>query len=248
MKDNKKRYYVIDAIRGFAVINMVLFHLLYDMVNIFGYSFRWYNYKAIYFWEQCICITFILISGVCWHFGSHQLKRGLTVFVLGCLITVVTRVFIPTETIWFGILSFLGLSMLVMIPLSKLLNKIPCYIGLIISLCLFLFTKGVNSHFLGFYDIPLISLPDSLYSVDFLAFLGFPGRSFMSSDYFAMIPWFFVFCFGYFLWGILKKTKVESLLQRRIPVLDNIGKYSLIIYVVHQPLIYGALYLITNVF
>lgn len=246
MEQTKKRYYIIDGIRGVAIINMILYHLFYDLVYMFGVNLVWFRSEGAYIWEQCICTAFILVSGICCHFGKRKLKRGLLVFALGCGISLFTLFFMPSQVIWFGILNMLGLSMLIMIPSEKILKKISPAAGLSLSLLLFVFTKGVCNGFLGIGDIPLIKLPDCLYSFNAFAFLGFPEKGFFSSDYFPLIPWIFVFFAGYFLWSIIKGTKAERLMEHKVPVLQSIGRYSLIIYIVHQPIIYGILYLMFN--
>ena len=35
-EDKKMRYYLLDALRGFALINMIAYHGIWDLVHIFG--------------------------------------------------------------------------------------------------------------------------------------------------------------------------------------------------------------------
>ncbi len=245
--ESKVRYNLIDSIRGFAIINMVLFHLLYDMVFMFGFDIPFFRTNGATIWERCICTTFILISGISWHFSRHNLKRGFVVFALGWCITFVTAVVLPGYAIWHGILNLLGLSMMIMVPLNKLFSKINEWIGIFGSLVLFFLTENVGKHYIGFFDVELIRLPDFLYSSNLLAFLGFKSSSFSSTDYFPLLPWFFMFCVGYFLWRIIKSVSIEKIFTVKVPVLNIIGKHSLVIYIVHQPVIYGVLYLICNI-
>lgn len=244
MEQIKKRYNLIDAIRGLAIINMVLYHLLYDLVRIFGVNIKWFSGYGAYIWEQFICITFILISGISWHFSRHNLKRGLIVSVWGCIITLVTYLFMPKEAIWFGILNLLGLAMIITVLLDKIFKRINPVAGFILSIFIFVITKGVSQRFIGILGLPLLKLPDFLYSNNLFAFLGFPDSHFTSSDYFPLIPWLFLYLSGYFLWRIIKTTKAERAMLIKIPLLNVIGKHSLIIYILHQPVIYGILYLI----
>ncbi|MCH5300799.1 MAG: DUF1624 domain-containing protein [Ruminococcus sp.] len=246
MEQIKKRYNLIDSVRGLAIINMVLFHMIYDLVRIFKVNIQWFSGYGAYIWEQFICITFILISGISWHFSRHNLRRGIIVFACGCGITLFTYLFMPEEFIWFGILNLLGSAMLITILLDKPFKKINPIAGLIISILIFVVTKGVSHKFIGILGVSLLNLPDFLYSNSLFAFMGFPGSGFYSSDYFPLIPWLFLYFTGYFLWRIIKNTKAESSMLIKIPILNVIGKYSLIIYIVHQPVIYGILYLIFN--
>lgn len=236
MEQGKVRYHVIDAIRGFAVINMVLYHFLYDIVYIFGYPLFWYDRNAVQIWEQMICSLFITVSGMSWHFSKKNGKRGLLLLLCGGLITLVTVLFLPRETICFGILSFLGAAVLLMIPLDKLLKKINAYVGMAVSMLLFLLFFGVNRHFIGIGELRLLELPDLLYTQNIFAVFGFPAPGFSSSDYFSIIPWFFLFCFGYFLWKAIEHSPVENGLRLSVPGLQEIGEKSLWIYLLHQPL------------
>ena len=79
----KERLSLLDALRGFALLNMVLYHILYDVVYIFGHPIGWYQSAAGYVWEQFICWSFILLSGFCFSLGSRPIKRGLLVFGAG---------------------------------------------------------------------------------------------------------------------------------------------------------------------
>ena len=81
-----KRYYVLDGIRGLALINMIAYHACWDLVYMFGMDWKWYKSEAAYVWQQGICWTFIFLSGFCWSMGRHHIKRGFTVFAGGCYI------------------------------------------------------------------------------------------------------------------------------------------------------------------
>ena len=47
----KERLSLLDALRGFALLNMILYHILYDIVYIFGHPIGWYQSAAGYVWE-----------------------------------------------------------------------------------------------------------------------------------------------------------------------------------------------------
>ena len=93
-----RRYQVLDAIRGCALVSMILYHAAWDLVNMFGVDWPWYRSFAAHVWQQSICWTFILLSGYCWALGRRQLRRGLTVFFCGAAITAVTWLFMRSKT------------------------------------------------------------------------------------------------------------------------------------------------------
>ena len=241
MKNSGIRYHLIDSLRGFAVINMVAYHCLYDLRYIFSIDIPWFGGYPVYIWEQLICTAFILISGGCFNLGSRRLKHGVIMFFCGCAVTVVTFLVTPGQAIRFGILSFIGAAMLIMLPLEKLLKGVSRFWGFGVSAVLFAVTKGVPNGFLGFFDVPVLYLPEQLYSTEFLAFLGFPGADFRSSDYFSIIPWLFLFFAGYYLWQIIKPELHRRVLCFKVPGLAFAGRNSLLIYIVHQPIIFAAM-------
>ncbi|MDE7404312.1 MAG: DUF1624 domain-containing protein, partial [Lachnospiraceae bacterium] len=66
------RYGVLDGIRGFVVISMILYHACWDLVYIFGKDWSWYRGRGAYIWQQSICWSFILLSGFCWSLGKKH--------------------------------------------------------------------------------------------------------------------------------------------------------------------------------
>lgn len=120
-----KRLYVLDSLRGLAVIAMILYHTLWDLVFMFDVSIPWFRSDTAHVFQLSIRWAFILISGFSWHLGSKKLKRALVVLGASAVISAVTFIFTYEARILFGVLSLLGASMLVAIPLDKLFAKIP---------------------------------------------------------------------------------------------------------------------------
>jgi len=206
------RYHKLDEIRGITLISMILYHACWDAVHILDFDWAWYHSEAAYWWQQSIAWTFILLSGFCWQLGKRRLHRGLTVFGAGILVSAVTVMFMPESRIVFGVLTLIGSSMLLMIPVDKVLRKCEksrrsIYIGLAISGALFLITRNVNKGFLGFEGLNIVQLPEAMYANGLTTYLGFPHPGFFSTDYFSMIPWFFLFLCGYFLFSCREKRK-----------------------------------------
>ena len=239
-KDLTGRCALLDTIRGFTVINMVLFHAVWDLVYIFSVNWPWYHGQGAYIWQQCICWTFIFLSGFCAGMGKHTVRRGLIVFGIGAAIMLITALFMPEELIVFGVLTLIGSSMLLVGAAKPALQKVPAPLGLILSAGLFIFTRPVNSGSVGLLDHPLLSLPEGLYSNYITAYFGFPQPGFYSTDYFSLIPWLFLFLAGFYLYQ-LAGQKLLQISWKGIRPLNFIGRHALEIYVVHQPLIYGVL-------
>lgn len=241
----KKRYELFDSLRGLVLISMILYHGIWDLVYMFGKEWFWYYGTGAYIWQQSICQTFILLSGFCWSMGKQPLKRGIMVFGGGIIITFVTILFMPENRVVFGVLTLIGSCMLLMIPLHKILKNLPPVGGLVGSMVLFVVTRNVNDGYLGFEGLNIRALPENLYNGLAMTYLGFPHKEFYSTDYFSLIPWLFLFCAGYFLYHLLQREKYaflwEKIFTKGWPPLSFLGKYSLIIYLLHQPVIYGLL-------
>lgn len=237
----KQRLHLLDALRGWTLINMILYHGLWDLVNIAGIPMAWYSGKPGYLWQQSICWTFILLSGYCWSMSRNHLRRGLLVFGGGALVSLVTHLLMPESSISFGILTCLGSCMLLMIPMEKLLRRVkPCW-GVAVSALLFFLLRNCSDHQLGFEEIVLAQLPDGLYRNMLTAYLGFPMAGFYSADYFPLIPWLALFILGYFLQRICREKGLDQKLFAggQVPVLNWMGRRSLLIYLLHQPMLYG---------
>ena len=235
-----RRYHLIDALRGLALLNMLLYHFLYDVNVVYARAPYWYLRPGVHVWQQLICCTFILIAGFSFPWGRrHNLRRGLTLLACGTAISAVTMLALPSEAIRFGILSFMGCAVLLTLPLEKALEKLPARPGFLLSALLFCLFRYVESGTLGLGPFTL-PLPASLYRFRTLAPLGFPDPLFRSSDYFPMLPWYFLFLCG---WHLSRLFSRSAALQRaagvKLPLLSPVGRHTLPVYLLHQPILMG---------
>ena len=243
-----KRLHALDAIRGITLLSMIAYHAMWDLVYMFGVSAPWYRSEGAYLWQQSICWTFILLSGFCHGLGRRPARRGCLILGASLLISGVTLVLMPEQRILWGVLTLLGLSMLLCVPLAKPLSHVPPAIGAVLSFALFLLFKSAQTGKLVLFGHTLYRMPEGLYQNDLTALLGFPGDGFSSTDYFPLLPWFFLYLCGWFLHSLCKKHGWLSVFASpRVPVLDFIGRHSLPIYLLHQPVIYGVLWVVFSV-
>ena len=238
----------LDTIRGITLLSMMLYHTCWDLVFLFGKKIPGYSGLGGYVWQQSICWTFILLAGFCWSLGHHHLKRGLIVFGSGILITFVTLLAMPESRVIFGVLTLIGSCMLLLIPMEKLLLKLRTEIGLAGSFLLFLLFRNVNTGYLGFENWNILKLPDGFYENLFTTYLGFPQKGFFSADYFSLLPWFFLFLTGFYLYQLVQKNHMmEKLFSWRVPGFDVIGRHSLLIYLLHQPVVFGISWMLFQI-
>lgn len=232
----KKRIWELDVLRGVCILGMVLVHLIYDLQTFFSLPFLT-NSELFSLIKQWGGVLFLLISGICVTLGSHPVRRGLIVFACGLLCSAVTagmyvlNMADKSIIIYFGVLHCLGVCML----LWPLLKGLPVWVlGLV----------GLGLTVLGLW------LSGNVF-VDFswLIPLGLYPRGFASSDYFPLLPNLGFFLLGSFLGKTLYRKK-ETLLPRVNPAnpvlafFTLLGKWSLPVYLLHQPVITGLLYLI----
>lgn len=250
-KKKRPRLYLIDEYRGFWIANMIIYHGIWDLVYIFGCDWQWFRSDFAFVWQQWGCWSFIFISGFCWQMSRQNLKRGVQVFGAGLIITLATVLFMPDSRVLFGVLTLLGSSMLLMIPCNKVFQRINPWIGAVASFLVFLFVYPVNDGYFGFGGVEMLTLPRELYSSWIGSYLGFTEPGFWSTDYFSILPWFFMYLVGYFTYSVVFKGKegrgkalTKRVMEKSIcPPLGWIGRNSLIIYMLHQPVIYGILIL-----
>ncbi|WP_407452097.1 heparan-alpha-glucosaminide N-acetyltransferase [Bifidobacterium pullorum] len=237
MPTREGRYDLIDTIRGIAIISMVIFHFCYDVFMVYGRDPSWYSQPAVHIWQQSICWTFILVSGFVWSWGrSGNLKRGIMLNVWGLVISGVTVLAMPAEAVWFGILNCIGCAVLLMIPMEPVLRRIPAAIGLVAAFALFVMFKDVQLGYLGVPGVFRLDLPDWLYDCRVLTPFGFPFPGFRSSDYFPILPWLFLYICGYFLNRLVMAIRpLQSVARHGLAPLSTVGRYSIWIYLIHQP-------------
>ncbi len=223
---------LVDLLRGSALVSMIGYHALWDLVFLAGVSVPWYNGLPGFLWQQSICWCFILLAGYCQELGSRQLLRGCRLLCCGALIRAVTSAAIPQAPVRFGVLTLIGACTLLFFALGPLTEKIPPAPGLLGSFLLFLLSYSVpQGLFAG------LALPRALYRGQLTAFLGFPPAGFISSDYFSLLPWAFLFATGLFFSRLTKDRPPVP--APRVPLLSFLGRRSLAVYLLHQPVLYG---------
>lgn len=247
--ERNKRICMLDELRGVAIIAMIIYHTLYSMAFVFKLDFSYNLLLQAHKFQPLIPILFITLCGISCSFSKSNLKRGSIVFAIAIAITIVTAIFMPSATIIFGILHFLGIALILYSLAQKFIDKVPVNIGIVLFLVLFILAYNIPRGYIGFKPLIYFELPTQLYRFYPLFILGFPTPDFISGDYFPLIPNIFLLLFGVYIGKLIKEKDVPSFMYKKLcPPLDFLGRHSLAIYVVHQPIIIGILYLVTLVF
>lgn len=227
----KKRYHLLDFLRGVCILLVVWYHALYNLSEVFGQNYGFFGSVWLELFRVSFVSVLVLISGISCSLSRSNLKRGIKTLLSGLLVSAVTYIFMPSELILFGVLHFFGVAMLLFAPLKKPVEKLPAFLVCGVSILLFAITYHIY-----YADI---ELPKS-----FLLFiLGF-NTGFSSADYYPLIPWFFLFLSGAALGRFFARGKVPKLFEANpIKPITFIGRHTLLIYLIHQPLLYGIMYL-----
>lgn len=224
-----KRFPILDAWRSLAVALMAAYHFLYDLY-LFGVITADQLFSApLNLMQKFICCSFILLAGASARFSRSNMRHGT--IVMACAVAVELGALLGGQVIRFGILMFLAASMVLYHFLGKYLQKLPGPLLAAGSGALYLLTHWWTGR--------------SSVSVPWLYPLGFTAPGFHSADYFPLLPWFFLFLIGTVFGGWCLEHRDNRILTAPLPnALTWPGRHSLIIYVLHQPVLYGVCYLI----
>jgi uncharacterized membrane protein len=216
----------LDALRGLAVIWMIIFHTAYDM-KMLGMT-QWDFSQGFWFgFPRVIAFTFLFCVGAALNFThrpqinwKHLRNRSLKLSVAAGVVSLSTYILFPQHWIFFGTLhcilvgSILGALLVNHRAVSMIL------IGVIVTL-----QYGLD------FDIRWVATIIRKPSMDFIP----------------IYPWFWAILLGILTEPLLSKNR--HLNQLRPPSLFKfLGNHSLKIYLLHQPIIYGTLWAISAFF
>lgn len=225
----------LDMWRGLAILAMVIYHFLFFMDMNGLLSINFYSVSMQVF-ARIVQFSFLGLVGVAMSlvykrksledFRYFQYVRVMQISVWAMVFTLVSYLMFKEQFIRFGILHLIALSIFVITLLAR--RKLA-----LLFLCLALLLVWLG----GFTG--------SVLDYNYLSFLGFYSRSFVSLDYFPVIPWLAVPIIGYLIGDWLSKglQKIDSFLPE-LKWLQFVGRNSLKIYVEHFPIVFGLVKLI----
>ena len=238
----KPRIHLLDEIRGFCVFCMVFYHAFYTIGIFFNWSWGMWLLNFFTPAEPFFAGAFIFISGISSNLSHSNIERGAKLFFISYIVTFVSFIAVGNSAvIRFGILHMLSICMMLYGILTKVNKLIPLWLGFLLEVVLFVLTMDISiKHTFGIPYLWNVSVPAWLYTTDFLYPLGFPQAGFISSDYFPLMPWLFLFFAGGFFGRLAVQKKFPKFsYKKHIPFFSLMGRYALIIYLLHQPVIFG---------
>lgn len=230
----------VDILRWVAIFLMVLFHLNYSLVHIFWIEFLNFSHLFWFILWRFSALTFIFVAWFSFFLASEKYKGKIyKKYFYYCLqltwialwITLFTNFFIPSQFIVFWIIHFFALAFMCMLVFYRF-----WYINIVFWI-LFIW----------------LWLSDFTSQNHFTFFLWFPYAWFTSADYYPLVPYFWYMLLGYSFWKYifdsgkweLFQIKKQSFISRGFVL---VWKKSLFIYLIHQPIIVGVVYILTKTF
>lgn len=248
-----QRFGELDVLRGLALVGMILYHLLFDLqwlgwLNIELSGWEWKGLQTL------TAGTFLVLVGMGLYLKIQRLAlqpRSYQIWALvgraGCVgmwagvITLVSQWWLPEWPIVFGVLHCIAAATLLCIPLLMVRDSWywPRLLwGLMIG-------GIVGGGIVAQYRV----------TTWWWVWLGLRPVAFATLDYFPLLPWLSCVVLGLIIanWlypygqrGPVANTLLKKMAERG-QRLQWLGRHSLIVYLVHQPLILAGLWVIKSV-
>jgi uncharacterized membrane protein len=223
----KKRIWEVDFLRGVALILMIYFHTVFDMKEIFGYDVSYAESWNFYI-GKASGILFIFVAGISSSLTGSNPKRAVKILIAAMLITLATYLYNSSLVITFGILHFLGVSIL----LAPVFRRIPAIGLLLLGTAVILLNQVISGLAVAH---------------NYLFMFGLSTTAFVSSDFYPLIPWFGVFLYGLaagktFYYN--KRSVFGDFGLSQSNIINRAGSHTLFIYLLHQPAIIAVLTLL----
>ncbi len=236
------RVAALDVARGLALIAMTTFHFSWDL-EFFGYAdpgmtsafgFKWY--------ARGIAFTFLLLAGISFALAHGSgirrdafLRRLLHIGAAATAISVATWFATPGAFVFFGILHQIALASVI----ALLFVRLPTIVIFVAALLVLALPNYYRS---------------SIFDAPWFWWIGLAENLPRANDYVPVFPWTGAVLLGlaigkYFLASSLAPRLATLTDAERQPAraLAFLGKHSLAYYLIHQPVLFGLLYLATQI-
>ena len=220
------RSHILDGIRGFAIILMIIFHFCYDLTLFELASIPIYSTTRWIAFRYAIVTLFLATVGASLYI-HHQRginwrtywRRILLLVFSSLIITLVTWITLKEEYVFFGILH--------LITLASLLGLIFLHFFWINLV------GGIAILWIGFH------YSNEAFNDPWLVWMGMLTQATGSSDFTPIFPWFGAVLVGMFIAQLLGNSLYNGTRRQILAPLAFMGRHSLVIYLLHQPILWG---------
>ena len=227
------RFDRLDALRGAAIVWMALFHFCFDL-NYYRLLSPAQNFYADPFWtvQRAAIVTLFMFTAGLSQAVAHDAgqgwprfwKRWLQIAACALLVSAGSALMFPKSWISFGVLHGFAV-MLVIARVAAPLRPWLWPLGLVLVLL-----PQVVQH--PFFDTRLTN------------WIGLVTRKPVTEDFAPVLPWL-----GVMLWGVAagqwlllrRRALLNGALPSLLQPLAALGRWSLSFYMLHQPLLIGAI-------
>lgn len=220
------RILALDLARSFALLCMAIFHFAFDL-EMFGYLPWGTTAQGFwYYFPRMIAGGFLFLAGVSLKLAHGDgirwgafFKRFAIIAAAATAVTVGTYAFNRNGFVLFGILHCIALSGLV----GLMFLRLPRAVTLAVAAACFA---------LPWY------FQDAAFNGRGLLWLGLATQKPFMMDYVPLLPWVAPFLVGMAL--PVRWPHIAS--SRLLRMLAFAGQHSLIVYLIHQPILIGLIY------
>jgi uncharacterized membrane protein len=226
------RVVAIDVLRGLAIVAMIGYHFAFDLANFRVTTSDFYHDPFWLHARTVILLSFLLLAGVSLVLAqrsdsgrAHFWRHVAMIAACAVAVSIASYLAFPRRYIWFGVLHAIAVSLILARPLAARPR-----IALATGLAVIVIGNTVTS---PWFDSRA------------WGWLGFMTAKPMTEDYVPLFPWTGVMLVGIAAghWLVRNQFGVVAPFARGAGVLAWLGRHSLAVYMLHQPILVGILYL-----
>jgi len=219
----------VDVYRGLALLAMAAYHLCWDL-NYYGLIDVGIGIDPVWITlQRSILTAFLLLAGAGLTLGHANginwrafWRREVVLIAAAAAVSIGTWLLFQSAFAWFGVLHLIALASLLALPFVVA----PLWAGILVA-------------------ITVLALP-AIYSSDLFDPLWFDWLGFFrvtpeTADLVPLFPWLGVVLIGVLGMRLLRERAAFtwSSGNRAVRALALLGRWSLLFYLVHQPVLFG---------